>query len=229
MYRAAIVLMTIWPISATVLAKDFATVNNPYQHDNRYGLGTFYGQYPQLVEGQEKGEKLLLAQRLYDQALLIESKGGFDSSRNQAVQMWEKSAQYGNDSSGYETGFAYYVGSGADVDVPKANIYLEYAAKRGQENALGLYLVSQVYDSKYRKLSNNELISYVEQSVQKQNNVYGLLAYLKMYQDGIIKSKNPNRQAEIINVIKIRMNDPKANRVEKYHLPLVLSVLKIKL
>lgn len=200
------------------------------EHSNHYGMGTFNGQYPQLISGHEKGTKILLAEQLYKQAMKLDSqKNGFDSNRTQAIQLWEEAAQYWHTPSRYEAGFAYYTGTGVGVDVPKANELLEYAARREHDDALGLYLVSQVYDSKYRKLTDRELVNFAQKSALSQNNVYGMLAYLKMHQDGTVKNQSAGRQQQIKDIIKLRLNRADASRVERNHIPIVISVLKINL
>lgn len=197
-------------------------------HSDEYGMGMTYEQYPQLIKGQEAGQKLQLGERLYRKALTLDKSDSFESNKNQAVQLWEEAASYGNVDSMYEIGYAYYVGYKKDVDVPKANHFLEFAGKKEQQNALGLYLVSQVYDSKYRKITNDELMQFVDLSANKHANVYGMLAYLKLYQDGFLKSKDPNRVQNIKGVIKRRLANPQ-DRVEKTHIPTVISTLKISL
>lgn len=200
------------------------------KHSNNFGMGDYNGQYPMVIDGQQRVANHNQAEQLYKRAMALDSnKNGFDSNRTQAIQMWEEAAQYWHSPSRYEAGYAYYVGDGVDVDVPKANSLLEYAAKREHPDALGLYLVSQMYDKKYRTLSNKLLLQYAEMSVQADRNVYGMLAYLKMYQEGILKSSDPNREQEIKRVIRLRLSNPKASRVEKNHIPKVISVLKINL
>lgn len=223
-----IVLVVMGLIPLCLHAYDFNPTKKTV-HGNEFGMGETYGQYPRILFGQEAGQKRLLAERLYKQAKTLEAAGGFESNIYQAVQLWEEAAGYGDVPSMYEIGFSYYVGRGVDVDVKKANYYLEFASKREYPDALGLYLVSQMYDAKYRNMSSMELARQADFSSNRDANVYGMLAYLKMYQDGIIKSKDPNRIQHIKNVIKQRLASPNADYVEKNHIPQVISVLKINL
>lgn len=226
MKRIAIAAMCLMPMC--LYAYDFYA-DKKTVHGDEYGMGMTYGQYPRLLLGQEAGQKRILAEKLYDQAKKLETAGGFDSNINQANQLWEEAAGYGDRPSMYEIGFSYYVGRGVEVDVQKANHYLEFASKREYPDALGLYLVSQMYDSKYRKLSNAQLIDSADFSANRHGNVYGTLAYLKLYQEGILNSKDPNRIQHIKNVIKQRLASKDANQTEKAHIPMVISILKIQL
>lgn len=217
-------------IGSSSFAYDYAPTGSKTKHSNDYGMKESYGQYPQIVDGSQNVQKVQLAESLYKKALALDAKkDGFDSTRTQAVQLWEEAASFWHEPSNYEAGFAYYVGYGVDVDVPKANTFLEYAAKREHRDGLGLYLVSQVYDSKYRKLRDNELLGYIQKSVFSDNNIYGLLAFLKLHQDGTIKNQSQGRQKQIKDLIKRRLQSPNANRVERYHVPVVISTLKINL